>query len=290
MKLFISPTYTFTPGLSGAGTVNLSGIGSFDVKKLVSIINQTRGEVIYATGSASLKYTNVTGNTITLFYNTVSHSSLDTLQVIYDDPTALPVSGPLTDTQIRATALPVSLAAIPVGTGVAMDGTDITTPFAMPAGGVGIRGWLSAIWTKLNGSLAVTGTFWQTTQPVSIASMPSTPVTGTFFQTVQPISTTGKVKVNQSFNDYSVTPVLTSAYVQLVASTATAATMLEIFDSSGEAMILAVGAAASEVDQFYIIPGGNGIVELAIPAGSRISIKAKTATASVGLSVINLYL
>ena len=35
---------------------------------------------------------------------------------------------------------------------------------------------------------AVTGTFWQTTQPVSIASMPTTPVTGTFWQTTQPVS------------------------------------------------------------------------------------------------------
>jgi len=34
----------------------------------------------------------------------------------------------------------------------------------------------------------VSGTFWQATQPVSIASMPSTPVTGTFWQTTQPIS------------------------------------------------------------------------------------------------------
>ena len=42
----------------------------------------------------------------------------------------------------------------------------------MPAGGAGIRGWLSAIWTKLNGSIAVTGTFWQATQPVSAASLP----------------------------------------------------------------------------------------------------------------------
>jgi hypothetical protein len=48
----------------------------------------------------------------------------------------------------------------------------------MPAGGVGIRGWLSAIWTKLNGTIGVTGTFWQATQPVS----------GTFFQTTQPVS------------------------------------------------------------------------------------------------------
>jgi hypothetical protein len=34
----------------------------------------------------------------------------------------------------------------------------------------------------------VSGTFWQATQPVSIASMPSTPVTGTFWQTTQPVS------------------------------------------------------------------------------------------------------
>ena len=51
-----------------------------------------------------------------------------------------------------------------------LDGTDITTPTAMPAGGVGIRGWLSSIWTKLNGTLAVTGTFFQATQPVSLAT------------------------------------------------------------------------------------------------------------------------
>jgi hypothetical protein len=43
-------------------------------------------------------------------------------------------------------------------------------------------------------SQAVTGTFWQTTQPVSIASMPSTPVTGTFWQTTQPVSGTVTVQ------------------------------------------------------------------------------------------------
>ena len=39
-------------------------------------------------------------------------------------------------------------------------------------------------------STPVTGTFWQSTQPVSIASMPSTPVTGTFWQSTQPVSGT----------------------------------------------------------------------------------------------------
>ncbi len=41
----------------------------------------------------------------------------------------------------------------------------------------------------------VSGTFWQTTQPVSITTMPSTPVTGTFWQATQPIS--GTVTANQ---------------------------------------------------------------------------------------------
>lgn len=34
----------------------------------------------------------------------------------------------------------------------------------------------------------MTGTFFQATQPVSIATMPTTPVTGTFFQATQPVS------------------------------------------------------------------------------------------------------
>lgn len=69
-----------------------------------------------------------------------------------------PVSGPLTDEQLRAAPVPTSVSSLPLPTGAAQDGKDITTPTAMPAGGEGIRGWLSSIWTKLNGTLAVTGT------------------------------------------------------------------------------------------------------------------------------------
>lgn len=43
---------------------------------------------------------------------------------------------------------------------------------------------------------AVSGTFWQATQPVSIASMPSTPVTGTFFQATQPVSIAATINTN----------------------------------------------------------------------------------------------
>jgi hypothetical protein len=86
--------------------------------------------------------------------------------------------------------------------------------------------------------------------------------------------------------DYSSTNVTTSAYVQLVASTSAATKRLQIFDSSGQTMILAVGGSGSEVDKFYIFPGGIDI-NYAIPAGSRISVKAVSGTASVGELSIN---
>lgn len=90
-------------------------------------------------------------------------------------------------------------------------------------------------------------------------------------------------------NDYSSVNVTTGAYVQLVASTTSATTKVSIFDSSGQTLVLAVGAAASEIDQFNIFPGGNGDVEIAIPASSRVSIKAVSATASVGEINVNFF-
>ena len=74
-----------------------------------------------------------------------------------------------------------------VAIGVAQDGTD-SPAISPPAGGVGIRGWLSGLYgigtsilTALGGilkvnvqnaSLAVTGTFFPATQPVSVIALP----------------------------------------------------------------------------------------------------------------------
>lgn len=158
MKAFITPAYTFTPGASGVGTINLSGITGFDIKKLAAVINQTRGIVIYSTASEALKYTALAGSTLTLFLDTAAHASTDVLQVVYEVDSlnpltntelraaAVPVSGPLTDAQIRATALPVS----------------------GPLTDAQLRA----------ATLPVSGTFWQATQPVSIASAPAPAVSG----------------------------------------------------------------------------------------------------------------
>lgn len=89
MKAFITPTYTFTPGASGVGTIDLSNIPSFDIKRLAAIINQTSGTIIYSTASASKKYTDVTDGVVTLFFDTSSMDAGDTLQIVYETDLAV---------------------------------------------------------------------------------------------------------------------------------------------------------------------------------------------------------
>ena len=91
------------------------------------------------------------------------------------------------------------------------------------------------------------------------------------------------------YNNYTGTPVTTAAYVELVASTPEDIDNLEIFDSSGQSLYLAIGAVGLEEDKCLIIPGGNGRIPFSIPSGSRISAKALTDDADVGYLVINFY-
>jgi hypothetical protein len=174
MKQFTIPSYTFTPGASGVGTVNLSGISGFNVKYLVAVINQTRGVVIYSTGDTATRYTNLAGTTLTLNVDTSTHNSGDVLQVIYEvtsaDPltdtqlraTAVPVSGtvtantglsqPLTDTQLRASAVPVSAASLPLPSGAATETTLVAVEVdtsAIATSASAINGKFAALSTRV---------------------------------------------------------------------------------------------------------------------------------------------
>lgn len=103
-------------------------------------------------------------------------------------------------------------------------------------------------------------------------------------QNVNIVSTTtaARTSVALARNVYSTTNVTTAAYTQLIASTSNTINQLYIFDSSGQTLVIATGAAASEVDQAYIVPGGNGILNLTIASGTRVSVKAVSATATSG--------
>lgn len=118
-----------------------------------------------------------------------------------------------------------------------------------------------------------------------VASMTPLLVNGS--GSTQPVSIAGRAKVLLYRNDYSSVNVTTSAYVQIVASSAAAINRLYIADTSGSAIILATGGAGSEVDQLYIGPGGSDApYELNIPASTRISIKALDASATSGQFIL----
>jgi len=112
---------------------------------------------------------------------------------------------PVSGTFWQATQ-PVSAVSLPTHGVTVADGADTaqgtTTDLSSANTVIGI---LKAIKAAVQGTLAVSGTFWQAvqpvsgtfwqaTQPVSIAAMPSTPVTGTFWQATQPVS--GAVSVS----------------------------------------------------------------------------------------------
>lgn len=88
------------------------------------------------------------------------------------------------------------------------------------------------------------------------------------------------------FFDYS--GVSNAGYTQLIASTSFASKSFTWFESSGEPMVVALGVPGSEVDYFYVPPGGfNGEIPIPIPAGSRVSIKQLSANAlSSGIMLV----
>ena len=144
MQTFTHLAYTFDKILK---TVTMTGFtGSIEQIKLITDFTEASRTVIYDPATVGLWGT-LAGNVLTLTFNTntASFANTDKLEVIIDP----------------------SVSSI-----LALDGTDTTTPFAMPAWWVWIRGWLSAIWTKINGSLAVTWAFFQATQPISAVGLP----------------------------------------------------------------------------------------------------------------------
>lgn len=188
---FSSPTV----GLINTTTAN----GNFRVYGPAGYLAFRAKMTAYSSGSATATLTAALGNStqvtlasglfqdaeVPIFYKPLLMGGVDTVdssaRSVKVTPTGLvkmdgssvtqPVSGPLTDTQLRATPVPIS------GTVTITDG----------AGAVNVI-LDSGVVTSITNAVAVTGTFWQATQPISIASMPSTPVTGTFWQATQPVS------------------------------------------------------------------------------------------------------
>ena len=171
MKTVITSGYVFTPATR---RMDFTGFAGFDIRRLYAIIDQTANQIIYAESVAGYGLASQTGSILTLQYDTTALSGSDALQVIYDDPNVVQkVDG-------SGVTQPVSIASVPLPVGAATsanqtNGNQITQVSNFPS------------------TQAVTGTFWQTVQPISgtvaVSNFPLTQaVTGTFWQTTQPVS------------------------------------------------------------------------------------------------------
>lgn len=96
--------------------------------------------------------------------------------------------------------------------------------------------------------------------------------------------------VDMGYVAASGTNITTGAYVQVIASVADNAYEVSIGNSTGKTLILAAGAAASEVDLIYIPPTGIQGQSLLIKQGERLSLKCQTpGGATLGEVSINLF-
>jgi len=104
---------------------------------------------------------------------------------------SLAVTGPLTNTELRAAAIPVSLATAPT-TPVTGTFFQTTQPVSGPLTNTELRATavpVSGTVTANTGLTPLTDTQLRATAvPVSLATAPTTPVTGTFWQATQPVS------------------------------------------------------------------------------------------------------
>ncbi len=98
-------------------------------------------------------------------------------------------------------------------------------------------------------------------------------ITGTF-------TLAGLEPLDQAYLDYS-DDAVGAVYVEVVTATSGACQRIYVYDSGGYPLVIGVGAAGVEVDQFYIGPGFGGFFDVTVPTGSRIAIKSLLAATTI---------
>lgn len=100
---------------------------------------------------------------------------------------------------------------------------------------------------------------------------------------ISSVSPTGRAYADSIRHNYASTNVTTGAWVQIIASTAATINTMIIDDTCGEVMELGTGAPASETRKMLVPRGGQGVpVDLAVPSGTRISLRAISGNCTAG--------
>lgn len=87
------------------------------------------------------------------------------------------------------------------------------------------------------------------------------------------------------------TPIATSAYSQLVASTPFPVTKLVISNGTDANITLATGASGSEIDMVCVGAGNTAVVDIGlnqIPIGTRLAVEAALAASTKGVYSVSM--
>ncbi len=174
----MAAAFTPTPGCCPASSTGsaTSANQSTEIGLLTTIATNTGGG---SPGSAT-----AANQVLQLAQETAISGKLPTalvggrLDVNIGAATTLICTGPLTDTQLRASAVPVSMAAVPTGGSTAALQTSGNASLAtiatnIPAVGQAAMAASSPVVIASNQTaIPVSGAFWQATQPISAAALP----------------------------------------------------------------------------------------------------------------------
>jgi hypothetical protein len=128
---------------------------------------------------------------------------------------------------------------------VTVDGSGVTQPVS---GSISVSNFPAT--QPVSGSVSVSN--FPATQPVSIATMPSTPVTGTFWQTTQPVSGTVST-IAGTTGLATVSRISVTNTVATTLSVSNAAKVKVILYNEGGTLYVKFGTAASSTDLSYVM-------------------------------------
>lgn len=258
--------------------VQISGFASTTAPTAVVAGDSTRiwttlnGAVNIADGGASISIDDG-GNSITVD-GTVAVSG------------SVAVTGPLTDTQLRATALPISAASLPLPTGAAQEttlsalNTKVPSSLTVKAASTAAAATDPALVVAVSPnntipvslssvpSHAVTnaGTF-----AVQVTSAPTTAVTGTFWQATQPVSLATLPALPAGTNNIGDVDVLTLPAITIAASQ-TIGTVTSLNQFAGAAINLGAGTTGT---------GTLRVIEASAATGTQTNPSLSTTSATV---------
>jgi hypothetical protein len=313
----IWPNYSYSPTTN---VLTLNGL-NIDRDQLLLVTAADRGRIMYNFADSSVTasaFTSGANTALTLVATTAGLTTTAALVIYYDDqvasnsvtgtvelgPTSLnalesitvtmgqvTVTGGLTDAQLRASAVtvggtvtasisgtvpvsgtfwqatqPVSLTSVPAHA-VTLTSTTVTVS-SLPALAAGTA-QIGSVTASISGTVPVSGTFYQATQPVSLASVPTHGVT--LSSTTVTVSSlpaiSGTVTANlgkPTWTDYSGT--ITNANTTITAISNTSRSYLLAQVTTGQ-MFINIGATATTSNSVYFSAGQGFAWETSVPQG-----------------------